>query len=111
MRQTIGTAKNEIFFSLASVWEVAIKHISNPRSMPVSDEDFIRYCFELGYNLFPIKAEHIALLKTLQRHVDAPMHKDPFDRLLICQAKFENMKFMTHDRLLPDYDEPCIMLV
>ncbi|MBR2362808.1 MAG: hypothetical protein IKA80_09205 [Spirochaetaceae bacterium] len=38
-------------------------------------------------------------------------HKDPFDKILICQAKTENMRLMTHDSLLPFYNEPCILCV
>ncbi len=38
-------------------------------------------------------------------------HKDPFDRLLIAQAKAEGLKFMTHDSLIPFYDEDCILTV
>ena len=39
------------------------------------------------------------------------VHKDPFDRLLICQAKSENMLFLTHDELIPFYNESCIISV
>ena len=59
---------------------------------------------------------HIALwalimLDSLKRPDSAPKHNDPFDRLLICQSKTEGMKFLTHDSLLPAYDEGCILYV
>lgn len=38
-------------------------------------------------------------------------HKDPFDRLLLAQAKYENMKFLTHDHLIPFYNEECVVKV
>ena len=44
-------------------------------------------------------------------HPEAMPHKDPFDRMLICQATTENMLFVTHDSLIPGYCEPCILAV
>ena len=96
----IGNEQNDIFFSLVSVWEVAIKHIVKPQDMPISEEDFAKYCFESKFNLLSLEMKHIFAFKTLQRADNAPVHKDPFDRLLIAQAKTENMKFITHDKLL-----------
>lgn len=47
----------------------------------------------------------------LERGADAPNHKDPFGRMLIAQGKVERMTFLTHDALLPYYNEPCICFV
>ena len=47
----------------------------------------------------------------LDTHVLAWAHKDPFDRMLICQAKSEGMKLLTHDSLIPYYEEDCIISV
>lgn len=58
-----------------------------------------------------IREKHIYALAGLKRNKDAPSHKDPFDRMLICQASTENMMFITHDSLLPGYNEPCILAV
>ena len=48
---------NEVFYSMASVWEVAIKHIIKPENMPVSDEEFVRLCeaANRGRTYFPVK--------------------------------------------------------
>ena len=60
----------------------------------------------------PVLPEHAVFLKTLSYSSDAPRpHKDPFDRMLISQAKAENMVFLTHDELLPFYKEPCVVLI
>ena len=64
---------NNIYFSTASVWEIAVK--------------------------------------SLKRDSNAPSHNDPFDRLLISQAKSENLTFITHDGLLKGYNENCVMNV
>ena len=55
--------------------------------------------------------EHIFCLRNLKRPESAPSHKDPFDRILICQAMTDNMLLITHDHLIPDYNEPCIYSV
>lgn len=51
---------NEVFYSMASVWEVAIKHIIKPENMPVSEEEFVRLCEDTGFTdrgrtYFPVK--------------------------------------------------------
>ena len=110
-RKLIGNEENDIFFSLVSVWEVAIKHVIKPQDMPISEEDFAKYCLASKFIPLSVEMKHIFALKTMQRANHAPTHKDPFDRLLIAQAKTEDMLFITHDKLLPYYEEPCIVLV
>jgi PIN domain nuclease of toxin-antitoxin system len=56
-------------------------------------------------------AEHVYMIKTLVRSEGAPRHNDPFDRLMISQAKAEGMIFVTHDSLIPYYNEKCVMYV
>ena len=102
---------NDIFYSLVSVWEVAVKHQINPEHMPISEEIFVQLCENTGFVQLPIKSGHIFLLKTLVRPDNAPKHKDPFDRLLLSQAKYEGLKFFTHDSLLPYYKEDCIISI
>ena len=94
---------NEVFYSMASVWEVAMKHIIKPENMPVSDEEFVRLCEDTGFTRLSIEAGHVFLLKTLSRPNDAPKHHYPFDRFLISQAKYENLVLLTHDSQFPYY--------
>lgn len=105
--------ESTVFYSVASVWEVAIKHMKKPDQMLLSDEEFVKGCKMAGFRSLPIKERHIAMLKTLKRKQgkDVPEHHDPFDRLLICQSKAESMKFFTHDSLLSGYSEECIIYV
>ncbi|MBQ7561794.1 MAG: hypothetical protein IJS99_08190 [Synergistaceae bacterium] len=58
-----------------------------------------------------LNIEHIQALETLSRPEKAPKHNDPFDKILIAQAKAEGMRFLTHDDLLGDYEESCIRIV
>ena len=110
-KEWINSADNEIYYSLISLWEVAIKHLINPDRMPISDEEFAFYADNTGFSTLPLTKQHIQLLKTLHWQENAKEHHDPFDRILICQAKAESMIFLTHDSLIPGYDEPCIILV
>lgn len=102
---------NEVFYSIASVWEVAVKHKIKPEQMPVTEEEFVALCEETGFRQLPIEANHIFLIKTLKRPEDAPKHNDPFDRMLVAQAKYEGMKLITHDSLIPYYKELCVVHV
>lgn len=61
--------------------------------------------------MLPVQECHVHALERLRRMENAPTHKDPFDRILISQAKAENMMFITHDSLLPWYREECIIAV
>ncbi len=103
--------RNEVFYSIASAWEVAIKHQIKPENMPISEEEFVGLCEKTGFVHLPIEIEHIFKVKTLQRLNNAPKHNDPFDRILLAQAKTEGMKLITHDSMLPYYGEECVLYV
>lgn len=109
--QMLEAEKNRIYYSIASVWEVAIKHKIKPEQMPISEETFWGLCEDTGFELLPIEAAHIFAVKTLKRPADAPKHNDPFDRLLLAQAKSENMNLLTHDSLIPYYREKCVISI
>lgn len=109
--QMLEAEKNKIYYSIASVWEVAIKHKIKPEQMPISEEAFLDLCEDTGFELLPVEAEHIFAVKTLKRPADAPKHNDPFDRILLAQAKSENMNFLTHDSLIPFYKEKCVISI
>lgn len=110
-REMITDGNNEIYYSLASAWEVAIKHLTHPDRIPVSETELLTYCKQAEYSQLAITENHILMLKTLQRSENAPKHNDPFDRILVAQAKSENMVFVTHDSLIPYYNEPCVLPV
>jgi PIN domain nuclease of toxin-antitoxin system len=102
---------NEIYYSTVSVWEVEIKHCIRPNDMIVDGRLFEKGCEDNGYKVLPIFNRHTFLLGSLRRPENAPKHNDPFDRLLICQSKTEGMKLLTHDSLIFDYNEDCIIYV
>lgn len=109
--QMLETEKNEIYYSVASVWEIAIKHHIKPEQMPMPEEEFVKLCEKTGFDLLPVETRHIFIVKTLVRPADAPRHNDPFDRILLAQAKCENMMLLTHDSLIPYYGEKCVKCI
>ena len=102
---------NDVYYSIISLWEIELKHLLHPTQMPINAQAIDVYAQEAGFQGLPLHDRHIFALSSLYRPDTAKPHKDPFDRLLICQAKCENMVFLTHDTLLADYNEPCVCLV
>ena len=107
----VNDPENEIMFSSASVWEVVIKHDKNPAGMPVGGQEFLEGCLEAGFMPLPIENHHVLAVSTLIRREGEPPHNDPFDRILIAQAKSEGVTLITHDRLLEGYGEKCVLKV
>ncbi|MDE7008335.1 MAG: type II toxin-antitoxin system VapC family toxin [Lachnospiraceae bacterium] len=102
---------NEIFYSTASVWEITIKHMLHPDRLRISGSLLEKGCEDNGYLVLPVFNKHVSALETLNRPGNVPRHNDPFDRIMIAQAKAENLMFLTHDSLIPYYGEPFIISV
>lgn len=58
-RYLLESRENVVYYSLVSVWEVAIKHAINSSNMPVSEERFVELCERTGFAQLPLRAEHI----------------------------------------------------
>ncbi|MBD5452340.1 MAG: type II toxin-antitoxin system VapC family toxin [Lachnospiraceae bacterium] len=102
---------NEIFYSTASVWEITIKHMLHPDKIRINGSLLEKGCESNGYVVLPILNKHVSALETLKRSKNAPKHNDPFDRIMVAQAKVEGLMFLTHDALIPYYDESFIISV
>lgn len=111
VRELLEDEDNTVYFSMASVWEVAIKRKIHPDQMPMDEEMFVSLCVETGFEMLDIRLPHIFAMKKLVRTEVAPRHNDPFDRLLLAQAKSESFRFLTHNSLIEGYNEPCVMIV
>lgn len=110
-RSLILDPDNAIYYSSVSIWEVAIKHALHPDNVQFSGKELSQYCQEAGFLPIEMRDKHVYALETITRADDAPAHHDPFDRILIAQAKAENLSFLTHDSLIPYYNETCIVPV
>jgi PIN domain nuclease of toxin-antitoxin system len=91
--------QNEIFISVASLWEIAIK-VSLKRlelGQPLNDF-YVKHIIGNKIRLLDIKVEHLAALETLEFH-----HRDPFDRLIVCQSIVEKIPILSNDKEFSKY--------
>ena len=109
IRNYLLNPNNEIYYSIASMWEAQIKY--DLKKLPISGTDFMHYCEQSGYHKLPIDDLHVKELAGLERDESAPPHNDPFDRIMLSQAKAEGFTFLTHDPLFRGYNEPCVVEV
>lgn len=111
-REIIQNPQNEIYYSSVSIWEAQIKHLKHPKEFILTGELLNSLCINAGFKCINVCPEHSFLLQSLTYSEKAPReHKDPFDRMLLCQAKAENMCFITHDELIPFYNEDYVISV
>ncbi len=108
-RLLIASPENSVFYSPVSLWEVAIKHAKHPEDMPVSPDELLRYCIEAGYREAPLTSEQVCKLSSIDADPDSPIHSDPFDRMLICQAIAESMILLTCDTKMLAYENELIL--
>ena len=97
----IDDTANQLVFSAASIWEVAIKQGRGVADFTVQAPLLRRLLLDNGYLELPISSDHAAAVATLPN-----LHKDPFDRLLVAQATFEGITLLTSDRQLAKYPGP-----
>ena len=96
----ISDESNEIWFSVASVWEMGIKVGLGKLPLPESIDLYIASRMkQLGARSLEIRANHALQAGKLPLH-----HRDPFDRMLIAQAQIEQMTNVTADRMFDSYD-------
>lgn len=96
----LSDSDNLIYFSAASIWEVAIKCSLKRSDFNFNPEDIQQLAIETGFTELPIKGEHCYPLTSLPWH-----HRDPFDRLLIAQAQSLPAYLLTTDGLLSPYSK------
>lgn len=104
-RRVISDEGNELVFSAASVWEVGIKAAKRRADFQVSPRVFRRSLLESGYDELAITAMHSIEAAALPQ-----IHGDPFDRMLVAQARAEGMPLLTADDLLAAYGDPVIVV-
>jgi PIN domain nuclease of toxin-antitoxin system len=99
-RTQLESAENEVFFSAASIWEIAIKVQAGRLTLPLPIEDLSDAAQTMGFVELPVRAVHAAGVSRLPSH-----HRDPFDRLLVAQAMLEPAWLLTADRVLEQYSD------
>lgn len=110
-RELILDEDNTIYYSTASIWEISIKHSIHPDNVEFSGKQLSDFCAEAGFECIEIKDKHVYSLETIKREENTLAHNDPFDRIMLAQAKAEKMMLVTHDHLIPYYKDDCIIAV
>ena len=101
LRTVMTDPENQLLFSVVSLWEIAIKNGLNRPDFQVNARMLRRGLIDNGYIELPILSEHVLAVDTLPT-----LHKDPFDRLLIAQAKVEGITLLSNDATVMQYLNP-----
>ena len=98
--QSRAIEEGEVYLSAASIWEIGIKRRLGKLDVP---ETYVDVAVDAGCRPLPISWSHADAAATLPPH-----HADPFDRMLIAQARCEGMTLLSSDRKMQDYEVPLI---
>jgi PIN domain nuclease of toxin-antitoxin system len=99
-RTAIANGKNLVFISAVSVWEIRIKEALNKLKIPANFKSILA---NQPFELLDITHEHAHAIKDLPAY-----HNDPFDRMLLAQAKVEGLTLATRDVHLKKYRIPIL---
>jgi PIN domain nuclease of toxin-antitoxin system len=100
-RTLLADPQNELLFSAASLWEIAIKHGLSRSDFRVDPRLLRRGLLDNGYEELAITGAHAVAVETLP-----PIHRDPFDRILIAQSMVEGIVLLTSDPRVAQYPGP-----
>lgn len=103
--EIIEDEKNEIFYSVASLWEVTIKHRKRRESFPYLSAEILHYAEQCGFHRVNIRDLNVLAYEDLP-----DFHTDPFDCMLVAQAKSEGMVLMTHDSKLEPFGSEVLIV-
>jgi PIN domain nuclease of toxin-antitoxin system len=107
-RRLIDDPDNQIVISAATIWEIAVKHAlarGGPNDMPISGQAALGYFRDAGFELLDISPAHTVAIEAL-----APLHADPFDRMLVAQAMAVPLRLLTHDQRVAAYSDSVILV-
>jgi PIN domain nuclease of toxin-antitoxin system len=98
-RQAIEETSRAKFVSIATIWEIAIKISLKKLEIPNGLKYFVKLIADNGFEILPISLEHSLIVSSLEF-----IHRDPFDRLLVAQAKSESLTIVTKDSYICKYN-------
>ncbi len=99
-RSVIADGEHLVFISAATIWEIRIKEALGKLKIP---SNFQKVLSEQSFEMLDITFDHAHAISTLPNH-----HRDPFDRMLVAQAKTEGLSLVTRDRQLKNYNIPIV---
>ena len=101
-RDIITNPANDILISVASIWEVVIKKGLGRPDFSVDPVRLREQTLHAGFSELPVRAPHVLEVGAL-----TSLHSDPFDRILLAQARIEQMVLLTNDQKLLEYGSPA----
>ncbi|MGQ0801171.1 MAG: type II toxin-antitoxin system VapC family toxin [Pseudomarimonas sp.] len=99
-KQQIEDASHSVYFSVASIWEIAIKSSTGRSDMPPPPKAIVVGARQAGFLQLDITSQHAVAVLELP-----PIHRDPFGRMLVAQARSEPMTLLTRDTTLAKYGD------
>ena len=103
--QMIEDENNEIYYSVASLWEIAIKNRKHKETFPRMAVEILHFIEHCGFIRLPIRDHNVLAYENLP-----DIHSDPFDCMLVAQAKSEGMFLMTHDKKLEAFGREVMIV-
>ena len=101
-RDIITNSANDILISIASIWEVVIKNGLGRRDFNVDPVRLREKALHAGFGELPVRGPHVLEVGALPS-----LHSDPFDRILLAQARIEQLVLLTNDLKLLEYGSPA----
>ena len=109
--EMILSPENHVCYSAVSLWEIELKNQKSPEKCPYHEAQVQAFCELAGYSCLNILPSHILSVRHLRiRDGHTLSNPDPFDRMLIAQAKTEGLLLLSHDGNFEHYEEDCIHL-
>lgn len=105
IRAELASSGNAVFVSVASLWEIAIKRALQKEEFLIEPDEIHRALIPSGLVETAISAAHVLEVAKLP-----PLHRDPFDRLLVATARVDGLVLVTRDRALPAYNVGVLRL-
>jgi PIN domain nuclease of toxin-antitoxin system len=104
VRRALSLPDAALFVSVASAWEIVLKHQSGKLVFGVRLEEILdQILYRSTWTILPISSQYLPGLAGLP-----PIHKDPFDRILVAQAQFEQLTLVTADKQIRKYKVPTL---
>ena len=98
-KRALADATKPLVVSVASVWEIVVKHQAGKLVFDMTlDLAIDQILYRSPWTIAPMTSEHLPVLASLPM-----LHKDPFDRILIAQARYQNLTIITPDQKIRDY--------
>ena len=102
-KSILENPENALYFSPISLWEISIKHEKHPEQMGITSERVREIAIKMGFIELPVRSRHGVDIAKLP-----DIHNDPFDRMLITQARSDGLYLISHDDKVIADGEPVV---